>query len=58
MACTPCAKRAADRAAARNTEYVWTSADGTEQVVYSTEIVAKAKVTRVGGSYAPRTKPR
>ena len=30
-------------------KYVWT--DGTDTVVYSTEIQAKAKVMRYGGSY-------
>lgn len=31
------------------TQYVWT--DGTNTVVYKTEIEAKAKVLRKGGSY-------
>jgi hypothetical protein len=30
---------------------VWTSADGTDVKVYETEIQAKAKVLRAGGSY-------
>lgn len=33
----------------KNTKYVWT--DGTYTVVYNTEIEAKAKVLRKGGSY-------
>lgn len=37
---------------ARSTEqYVWTSADGTSTVIYTSEIAAKAKVMRKGGSY-------
>jgi hypothetical protein len=35
------------------TKYLWTSADGTETVEYDSLIVAKAKVQRKGGSYAP-----
>ena len=31
--------------------YVWTSADKTETVTYTSEIQAKAKVMRQGGSY-------
>lgn len=37
----------------RNTKYLWTSADGTEKVEYSTQMEAKAKVMRKGGSYKP-----
>lgn len=43
MACS-CTKRKA-------VEYVWT--DGTDTVTYPTEIQAKAKVLRKGGSYKP-----
>lgn len=46
MACA-CTKRG-------STQYVWTSADGSETVVYTSEIQAKAKVLRVGGSYQPK----
>jgi hypothetical protein len=31
--------------------YVWTSADGSQTVTYTTEIEAKAKVLRKGGTY-------
>ena len=31
--------------------YVWTSEDGSQTVTYDSEIVAKAKVARKGGSY-------
>lgn len=34
------------------TKYVWT--DGSNTVVYNTEIEAKAKVLRKGGSYKPQ----
>jgi acetyl-CoA carboxylase beta subunit len=34
-------------------QYVWTSADGTQTMVYNTELEAKAKVIRKGGSYKP-----
>lgn len=37
------------------TKYLWTSADGTETVQYNTEIEAKAKMLRLGGSYKPLT---
>lgn len=43
MACG-CQKRS-------NTKYRWT--DGTNVVIYDTEIQAKAKVLRKGGTYAP-----
>jgi acetyl-CoA carboxylase beta subunit len=36
-------------------KYVWTSADGSETMTYNTEIEAKAKVLRKGGSYKPVT---
>lgn len=39
-----------------NEEYVWTSADGTKTLVYPTEIQAKARALRRGGTYAPRPK--
>lgn len=45
MACS-CQKRKA-------VEYLWTSGDGTQTMTYSTEIQAKAKVLRQGGSYKP-----
>lgn len=32
--------------------YVWT--DGTTTVIYPTEIQAKAKVLRAGGTYTPK----
>ena len=35
----------------RTSTYVWTSADGSQTVTYNTEIEAKAKVLRVGGTY-------
>lgn len=38
----------------KTTQYVWTSEDGTQQMTYTTEIQAKAKVIRAGGSYAPK----
>lgn len=31
--------------------YVWTSEDGQMKVAYDHEVIAKAKVKRVGGSY-------
>lgn len=34
-------------------KYVWTSEDGTSTVTYNTEIEAKAKVIRKGGTYKP-----
>jgi len=43
MACS-CTKR-------RGTKYRWT--DGTNVVIYDTEIQAKAKVLRKGGTYTP-----
>lgn len=39
-----------------NREFVWTSADGSETQTYPTEIQAKAKRTRKGGSYVPVVK--
>lgn len=54
-ACGGCAARRAARQAARQpVEYVWTSGDGTEEVIYPELIQAKAKVLRKGGSYKPR----
>lgn len=32
-------------------KYVWTSDDGANTVEYDSEIVARAKVQRVGGTY-------
>lgn len=43
MACS-CTKR-------KSATYLWTSGDGAEMVTYDTEIQAKAKVLRKGGSY-------
>lgn len=40
----------------KNVSYVWTSSDGTETMTYETEIQAKAKVLRKGGSYTTVTK--
>ena len=34
-------------------KYKWTSADGSSTVTYDNEIVAKAKVSRKGGTYEP-----
>lgn len=36
------------------TKYVWTSADGSTSITYNTEIEAKAKMIRKGGSYKPK----
>jgi hypothetical protein len=38
----------------KSTKYVWTSDDGSSSVTYPSEIQAKAKVLRVGGSYKPQ----
>ena len=46
MACG-CTKR-------RRVKYVWTSDDGETQLVYDTEVAAKAKVIRKGGSYVAK----
>ncbi len=35
----------------KRTNYIWTSADGTQTAVYTSEIQAKAKRMREGGSY-------
>lgn len=43
MACA-CNKR-------KKSQYVWTSTDGSQTMTYSTEIEAKAKVIRKGGTY-------
>lgn len=45
MACA-CKKR-------KSQQYVWTSGDGLTTVTYNTEIEAKAKVLRKGGTYVP-----
>lgn len=37
----------------KKSKYEWTSADGQTTMVYNTEIEAKAKVLRQGGSYKP-----
>lgn len=46
MACG-CAKK-------KSVQYVWTSADGTETTIYPSEIQAKAKVLRAGGTYVTK----
>lgn len=43
----------------KSTQYVWTSdpdpeTGATQSMTYPTEIQAKAKVIRMGGSYAPK----
>lgn len=38
----------------RKTKYIWTSADGSQTMEYNTEIEAKAKTMRKGGSYEPK----
>lgn len=35
----------------KKTKYVWTSEDGGTTVEYDHEVIAKAKVSRVGGAY-------
>lgn len=53
--CAPCAaRRAAEKA--KKIEYVWTSSNGDTEMVYPTEVIAKAKVMRKGGSYTSRPK--
>lgn len=52
MACGSCAARRAALAAGQY-KFVWTSSDGSETVTYDTEVMAKAKVMRKGGSYQP-----
>lgn len=39
-----------------NKIFVWTSLDGTQTQEYPTEVQAKAKVIRKGGSYEPVAK--
>lgn len=34
--------------------FIWTSDDGQTSVIYTSEIAAKAKVMRKGGSYTPK----
>lgn len=48
MACG-CAKK-------RKTAYVWTSEDGAETVEYATEVQARARQLRTGGTYEPKEK--
>jgi hypothetical protein len=50
MACA-CSKRK------QEVNYVWTSADGTETMTYTSLLQAKAKMHRKGGSYVavPKT---
>lgn len=38
--------------------YVWTPDDGGDPVEFRSEIAAKAKVSRKGGSYVAKEKPR
>lgn len=38
----------------KSQKFVWTSDDGQTQRTYDNEIMAKAKVMRVGGTYAPQ----
>lgn len=38
----------------KSTQYVWTSADGKETSVYPSEIQAKAKTMRAGGTYTTK----
>lgn len=45
MACS-CNKR-------KTQKFVWTSGDGSQTTTYNSEIEAKAKVMRKGGSYQP-----
>lgn len=45
MACGTCASRT------KSTTYTWTSADGRTNLAFNTEVEAKAKVARSGGSY-------
>lgn len=47
MGCTPCA----NKRARQPKKYEWT--DGKVTVQYDTELAAKAKVNRKGGSYKP-----
>lgn len=35
-----------------NTKFVWTN--GVDQIIYNTEIEAKARVLRKGGTYKPK----
>lgn len=49
MACTPCQAR---RQKMSGMKYLWTDGKGNE-VRYDTELLAKAKVQRKGGSYRP-----
>lgn len=38
----------------RRVKYVWTSEDGEMTVTYDTEVAAKAKVIRKGGTYVAK----
>ncbi len=51
MPCGGCAARRAGRIA--STKYVWQSEDGMTTKTYDTELQAKAKVSRAGGTYKP-----
>lgn len=50
MACG-CSK---NRGRTRGTVFVWTSNNGMEVVPYATQLQAKARVLRDGGSYEPK----
>lgn len=45
MACGACASKN------KKQTYTWTSADGRTKMAFNTEVEAKAKVARSGGSY-------
>ena len=45
MACGACASKNTTKT------YTWTSSDGRESLSFKTEVEAKAKVARSGGSY-------
>ena len=53
-----CSSCAAKMARLKGTKYRWTSADGMDNVLYDTELQAKAKVIRFGGHYDPVDVPR
>lgn len=52
--CGGCAAARARRGLTRETKYVWTSDDGMDVVTYDSEMQAKAKVIRRGGTYTAR----
>jgi hypothetical protein len=55
--CGGCAAAARRRSNGVVTKYVWQSDDGFESIEYDSEIQAKAKVSRKGGTYTPRDLP-